>query len=105
MIRKMLRTIGSLPASILLNLSIVAPSIALVGRIDAPRACARGRQIEAGETVKRRQRAGVDDRMEALRKMPDEIGKGHFAGEDESDGPGAEPDDQQRAADQFDEAG
>src|ERR1700674_5415453 len=105
MIRKMLRTIGSPPASILLNLSMIAPSSPVVLCVDAPRTCARGRQIEAGETIQNRQRAAIDQRMKSLREVRDEIGERHFTGENEGDGLRPQADDQQRAADQFDEPG
>ena len=42
--------------------------------------------------------------MKALREVPDEIGERHLAGEDEGNRSRAKAEDQQRAADQFDEA-
>src|SRR3954462_8037013 len=100
----MLRTIGSPPPSILLNLSMVASSSLVVLGVDAPRAGARGRQIQASEAVENRQRAAVDQRVKALRKVTDEIGEGHLAREDEGCGSRQQAEDQKCAADQFDEA-
>src|SRR4051812_31835816 len=105
MIRKMLRTIGSQPASILLNLSMVAPSSLLHRSVGAPRPCARCRQIKAGEAIQHCERAAVDQRMKSLGEVPDEIGERHLAGENEGDRACAQSYDQQRAADQFDETG
>ena len=46
--------------------------------IDAPRPGARGRQIEEGEAVHDRQRAAVEQRIEAPRRVNHEIGDRHF---------------------------
>jgi len=80
---------------------MIAPSSPIVLGVDAPRTCARGRQIEAGKAVQCCQRAAIDQGMKALREVPDEIGEGHFAGEDEGNRSRAKAEDQQRAADQF----
>src|SRR5664279_4136887 len=102
MMRKMLRTWGSKRASIWLKLFMVAPSILLHRGIDAPRTCARGRKIKAGEAVHDRQRAAVDQGEETSRRMRPEISDRHFTGENEGDGLRKEPENQQRATDQLD---
>src|SRR5450432_2210795 len=86
MMRKMLRTIGSKRASILLKLSmVVAPSSFLHRSIDAPRTCARDRQIQEGEAVHDRQRAAVDQGEETSRRVRPEVGHRHLARENEGD--------------------
>src|ERR1700726_4587564 len=103
--RKMLRTIGPPAASNLLKLSMIAPSLPFHRSIDAPRSRARGRKIEAGKAVHDGERAAVEQRIKALWRVNHKIGDGHFAGEDESRRLGEKTEDQQRAADQLDEAG
>jgi hypothetical protein len=77
----------------------------LHGRVDAPRATARSRQIETDEAVDDGERAAIDQREEAARRMHHEIGHRHLAGDDEGDGLREQAEDQQCAADQLDDSG
>src|ERR1700733_2759511 len=82
------------------------PSALLSHRgIDAVGTAARRRQIKADEAEQDRGGAVVDQREEPARKMADEIGKRHFARQDESGKTREQADHQQRAEDQFDRAG
>src|SRR5947209_17100479 len=103
MMRKMLRTIGSAEASVLLNLSMIVSSVPFHCSVKAPRSRARGRQIQTGEAVKNRQRAAVDQRQEIFRRVADEVGKGHFTRQDESSRTREQAEQQQRAPDEFNE--
>src|ERR1700759_3156913 len=101
MMRKMLRTIGSGEASVLLNLSIVVSPVSFRRSIKAPRSRTRGRQIEAGEAVKNSQRAAIDQRQKIFRRVADEVGKRHFTGQDEGGRAREQAEGQKGATDQF----
>src|SRR3979490_1421675 len=105
MMRKMLRTIGSAAASVLSNLSMVVPSVPFHRSVNAPRSRTRGRQIETGKAVENCQRTAVDQWKNVLRRVKDEIGERHLAGQDKSRRTREQAEDQQRAADQLDKAG
>src|SRR5207247_8195277 len=58
-----------------------------------------------GEAVAARRRALVEDRPEAVTRMPDEIRERHLAGQDESNGPSEEAEEEECAADDLDDPG
>src|SRR5580704_17101502 len=102
MMRKMLRTVGSKPASVLSNFYIVvSPSSPDHLGVEAPRPAAGACQVQVSKTVQDRKRAAVDQRIEILGRVRDEIGKRHLAGNDKGRRACEQPEDQQRAADQF----
>src|ERR1700676_4398972 len=74
-------------------------------RIEAPRPGAGESKIQERKAKADGEVAFAEDRKEAARKMLDEIGCGHFAGQDECHRPGEQPQDKKRAADQFEHAG
>src|SRR6266403_3805570 len=74
-------------------------------RIEAPRPAAGESKIQKCKTKADGEVAFTDSRKEAARKMLDEIGRGHFAGQDKSHRSREQAEDQQRAADQFEHAG
>src|SRR5580692_3819045 len=74
-------------------------------RVDAVRPAARGRQIEAGKAEQDRSRAIVEHREKSARKMSNEIGKGHFARQNERYDPRPQADHQKRAEHEFERAG
>src|SRR6266478_1936527 len=74
-------------------------------RVEAPRPAAGESKIQECKTKADREIAFTDSRKEAARKMFDEIGRGHFAGQDKSHRPREQAKDQERAADQLEHAG
>src|ERR1700674_3783978 len=74
-------------------------------RIEAPRPAAGESEIQERKAKADGEVAFAEDRKEAARKMLDEIGRGHFAGQDECHRAGEKAQDQKRAADQFEHAG
>src|SRR5882757_2602340 len=79
--------------------------LALPHRVHAPRSAAGAGQEQAGEAEHDGEAAVVDYRKEPARKMPEEIGEGHFAGQHERDTAGEQSEDQQPAENQLDAAG
>ena len=73
-------------------------------RIDAVGPAARRRQIQTREAEQDRGRTVVDQRKEAVRKVPDEIGERHFTRQDEGDDPREQADHQKRAEHNLDTA-
>src|SRR6266853_4191535 len=74
-------------------------------RIETPRPAAGESKIKKRKTKADGEVAFTDSRKEAARKMFDEIGRGHFAGQDECRRSREQAKDQQRAADQLEHAG
>ena len=74
-------------------------------RVEAPRSAAREGEVEEHEAEEDGRLALVQEREEAVRRVRDEIGEGHLAGEDEGDRPREEPERQQDAADDLENAG
>src|SRR5258707_15022211 len=74
-------------------------------RIETPRPAAGESKIQKRKTKVDGEVAFTDSRKEAARKMLDEIGRGHFAGQDKSHRSREQAEDQQRAADQLEHAG
>src|ERR1700686_4886083 len=68
-------------------------------RIEAPRPAAGESKIQERKAKADGEVAFAEDRKEAARKMLDEIGRGHFAGQDECHRAGEKAQDQKRAAD------
>src|SRR5256885_14808391 len=73
--------------------------------IEAPRPAAGESKIQKCKTKADREVAFTENWKEAARKMFDEIGRGHFAGQDKSHRSREQTKDQERAADQFEHAG
>src|SRR5438445_1601527 len=71
------------------------------GMVEAPGPAARCGEIEEHEAVKHRQLPAVQQGPEASSGVRHEIGECHLAAKNESDRPREQPDEQQRAADQF----
>src|SRR5258708_15819489 len=74
-------------------------------RIEAPGPAAGESKIQECKKKADGEVAFTENRKEAVRKMFDEIGRGHFAGQDKSRRPREQAKDQERAADQFEHAG
>src|SRR5260370_42502972 len=74
-------------------------------RVEAPRPAAGESKIQESKTQADGEVAFADSRKEAARKMFDEIGRGHFAGQDKCHRPREQAKDQERAADQLEQAG
>src|SRR5712672_4610850 len=74
-------------------------------RIETPRPAAGESKIQKRKTKADGEVAFTENRKEAARKMFDEIGRGHFAGQDECRRSREQAKDQQRAADQLEHAG
>src|SRR5260370_4526442 len=74
-------------------------------RIETPRPAAGESKIQKRKTKADGEVAFTDSRKEAARKMFDEIGRGHFAGQDKCHRSREQAEDQQRAADQLEQAG
>src|SRR5437764_13751146 len=72
--------------------------------IEAPRPAAGESKIQKCKTKADREVAFTENWKEAARKMFDEIGRGHFAGQDKSHRSREQTKDQERAADQFEHA-
>src|SRR5258706_13774563 len=72
-------------------------------RIEAPRPAAGESKIQKCKTKADGEVAFTDSRKEAARKMLDEIGRGHFAGQDKSHRPREQADGEQEAADQLEQ--
>src|SRR5947207_13614628 len=73
--------------------------------IEAPRPAAGESKIQKCKTKADREVAFTENWKEAARKMFDEIGRGHFAGQYKSHRSREQTKDQERAADQFEHAG
>src|SRR5713226_3611224 len=74
-------------------------------RIEAPRPAAGESKIQKRKTKADGEVAFTQNRKETAREMFDEIGRGHFAGQDKSHRSRKQAKDQQRAADQLEHAG
>ena len=77
----------------------------LADRIEAPGSRAGEDEIQKDEAVNHRFIAAVEQWHKTFMKMANEIGRCHFAGKDESSRPGEQADQQQKAADQLEQAG
>src|SRR5438552_1730006 len=74
-------------------------------RVDAPRPAAGESKIQECKTKADREIAFTENRKEAARKMFDEIGRSHFAGQDKSHRSREQAKDQEHAADQLEHPG
>src|SRR6476620_464276 len=74
-------------------------------RSQAPRPATGESKIQKRKTKADGEVAFTENRKEAARKMFDEIGRGHFAGQDECRRSREQAKDQQRAANQLENAG
>ena len=73
--------------------------------IDAPRPAAGRGEVKEHEAVERGELAAIDERPETLRRMHHEISEGHFTGENERHRPRENPEEEQRAAEEFERPG
>src|SRR5258705_11626627 len=80
-------------------------ALAAYQRVQAPRPAAGESKIQKRKTKADGEVAFTENREEAARKMFDEIGRGHFAGQDECRRSREQAKDQQRAADQLEHPG
>src|SRR6187549_2407631 len=72
--------------------------------VEAPRACARGGDVEEHEAVERGKLAAIENGIEAPWDMRIEIGDGAHAGGDEGGGPRQQADHQKGTGDQLDDS-
>src|SRR5262249_29266506 len=70
-------------------------------RVETPRSRTRRGDVQPDEAEQDGRRSLIQDRPEAVRRVPDEIGERHFARDQKGYGPTEQSDEQEQTADGF----